>query len=308
MVRSLLVGFLLIAVGVAAGVVLSRRDEPAPAPVGRLRQPSRVASAPKFGQRPGERDTRLADANRRINQLEESLAAERAEHRRLQQRYDQLAAQQQPAHANAAQPQGVPNPGAPQPPAAPPVAAAPANQPPADPPPIDYSKSPMERALMTAGLDANKAAAVKRRYDEIELTEVYLRDQAAREEWVGTERFTEELAALEAQRLAVRDEIGDAAYDQYLFSLGRTNRVRIDDVMAGSPAAEVGLQAGDMILRYGDVRLFSPDELVAHSQSGNEGEMVRLVVIRNGTRFEVDVPRGPLGLRVNPTQDSPVPG
>jgi hypothetical protein len=45
-------------------------------------------------------------------------------------------------------------------------------------------------------------------------------------------------------------------------------------------AAQAGLQAGDLIVRYGDARLFAPRELVAESRSGTAGETVRVAIIR----------------------------
>ena len=169
----------------------------------------------------------------------------------------------------------------------------------------DSAKSAMVRALETAGLDPATAADIKRRHDEIALNEIYLRDQATREQWLNGPRFAEEMAAIDAERTPIRAEIGDDAYDRYLFALGETNRVRVDDVLVQSPAAQVGLQAGDLILRYGDVRLFTPGELVDETRSGTAGEVVRLMVNRNGERFEVEVPRGPLGLRVAAAHGAP---
>jgi hypothetical protein len=63
-----------------------------------------------------------------------------------------------------------------------------------------------------------------------------------------------------------------------------------------------------MILRYGDTRVFRPDELVAQTTAGQPGEMVRLVVIRQGNLISIDVPRGPLGLRINAAQSMPNSG
>ena len=120
-----------------------------------------------------------------------------------------------------------------------------------------------------------------------------------------TPRYQEEVASLEAQQVSIRDELGEEGYDRYLFSLGQTNRVRVDDVMSGSPAADAGLEVGDMILRYGDTRVFGPDELVAQTTAGQPGEMVRLVVIRQGNLISIEVPRGPLGLRINSAQAMP---
>ena len=214
-----------------------------------------------------------------------------------------------PVHANGggnAAPPAAPPPAAPPPEA---VAAAPVEQPPpAQPPEADYSKSAMERALIAGGLDPNTAADVKHKSDQLQMAQMYLRDQATREEWLDTPRYQEEVAALEAQQVSIRDELGEEGYDQYLFSLGQTNRIRIDDVMSGSPAADAGLEVGDMILRYGDTRVFAPDELVAQTTAGQPGEMVRLVVIRQGNLISIDVPRGPLGLRINAAQAMPRPG
>jgi C-terminal processing protease CtpA/Prc len=192
---------------------------------------------------------------------------------------------------------------------APTVAASAATEAPAAPAAdaiaIDHGKSAMERALAAAGLDPETAEDIKRRADQLTMSEMYLRDQATREQWVDSPRFAEEMEAIAAQRTSVRDEIGDDLYDRYLFALGRPNRVRVDDVFMQSPAEESGLREGDMIVRYGDTRIFAPDELVAATHSGTLGEPVQLEVVRNGERFEVEIRRGPLGLRVAPTQDNP---
>lgn len=185
---------------------------------------------------------------------------------------------------------------------------APAHEPPQGGPrarATDSGRSPMQRALAAAGVDSATAEGIKRRGDELALDEMYLRDQATREGWLDTPRFAEELASIEEQRTSVRDEIGDDAYDRYLFALGHPNRVRVQDVMAGSVAEEVGLRAGDMILRYGDTRIFHSDDLVEQTRDGEAGEPVRVQVLRDGERLEIDVPRGPLGLRIGAALNSP---
>lgn len=172
-------------------------------------------------------------------------------------------------------------------------------------PVIDGNKSAMQRALEAAGLDASTAEEIKRRGDQLAMTEVYLRDQATREGWLDSPRYSEEMAAIEAQRTSLRDELGDDTYDRYLFAQGRTNRVIVDDVMFQSVAEDVGLKSGDLIVRYDDTFLFSPDELVTQTHNGPIGETVTLEVVRAGVRFEVEVPRGPLGLRIGAAQDDP---
>ena len=170
---------------------------------------------------------------------------------------------------------------------------------------VDYSKSAMERALAAAGLDPGSAEDIKRRSDDLTMQEMELRDRATREQWLDTPRFTEEMAAIDAQKPSIRNEIGDEAYDRYLYAMGQPNRVRVDDVMLDSPAEQAGLQSGDMILSYGDARIFAPGELVAQTRTGTLGESVQLEVVRNGQQLQIDVPRGPLGLRIAATQDTP---
>jgi C-terminal processing protease CtpA/Prc len=170
---------------------------------------------------------------------------------------------------------------------------------------IDYSKSAMQRALEAAGLDEQTAESIKLRGDQLAMTEMYLRDQATREGWLDTPRFREEMAAIEAQRTSIREELGDEAYDRYLFALGRTNRVIVNDVMYDSVAEDVGLQTGDLIIRYGDSRVFATDELVTQTREGSVGDPVTVVISRGGKRMEIEVPRGPLGVRVGVTQDNP---
>lgn len=298
MKRGLLIGGLIIGLGAAATTALwPRTPSGAEAPARRVQRLDAPALPPLARV---ERD----DLAQRVERLTAQLAEERTERRRLEERLEAVVTQlasldgtvatAAPAasHAVVSDEAAV---------AAPDAGAAAA-------PPVDYSLSPMERALVAAGIDHATAADMKRRRDALTMQEMYLRDQATREKWVDTPRFSEELAAIQQQQTSVRDEIGDLAYDRYLFAEGRTNRVRVDEVLSDSPAFAVGLQPGDMILSYGETRLFAPDELVAETRSGTPGDTVRLQVVRAGQHFEVDVPRGPLGLRIDAAQDKPAEG
>ncbi len=90
---------------------------------------------------------------------------------------------------------------------------------------------------------------------------------------MDTPRFAEEMADIERQRTSIRDEIGDEAYDRYLAALDHPNRVAVDEVLLESPAAAAGLQAGDVVRRYADARIFAPNELVdCHPGRGCRGD------------------------------------
>lgn len=317
--RAILAAVLLVAIGaVSAAVVMSWRAATDLEPFAERAAPSTLASDrwPKAGAaRPDGARPRVA-LEQRIELLEATVAREAAERQRLEEQLDAVAAQLAACAAGeggaASPPVGGGDAGesaaaggtevaAAHAPAA--LAEVPAGD--TAPPPVDYSLSAIERGLVAAGVDRATAADIKRRGDELAMSEMHVRDLATREEWLDTPRFADEMAAIDAQRTSIRDEIGDEAYDRYLFAQGQTNRVRIDDVMTESPAALAGLQPSDMILRYGNTRIFAPDDLVAETRSGTAGELIRLEVIRNGERLEIDVPRGPLGLRIAPTQDQP---
>ena len=69
-------------------------------------------------------------------------------------------------------------------------------------------------ALVAAGLDPTRAAALRERWEEHTLDKLYLRDQAAREGWMMSPRHGREQYALAAR---LRDEIGEEAYAALLY-------------------------------------------------------------------------------------------
>lgn len=318
MSRTVVYGCVLVALGLVVGISLGWRGEAdrvepgAAAPGGR-----RISAFNKKSTGIVEREVRgdryTALLQRRVDRLASKLAAEADQRRRLEERIDSLATQLAALHGSgrvaapaAATPQSVA--------AAPPAdtaasgAPGPAASGAAGPGETDESITPMERALVAAGIDVATAAEMKRQEDESALAEIYLRNQAAREGWLNTPRFAEEMAEIQRQRTPIREAIGDDAYDRYLAALDQPNRVAVNEVLLDSPAAAAGLQAGDVVLRYGDTRVFAPNELVAATHDGIAGETVSVEIIRQGQRFEIEVPRGPLGVRVAATKGAPGEG
>jgi membrane-associated protease RseP (regulator of RpoE activity) len=159
--------------------------------------------------------------------------------------------------------------------------------------------------LVKAGITEMLADDIIRRKNEIDLQTLELRDRAVREGFLGTSRYTRELNALLERDVSLRDEIGDTAYDRYLYASGQANRVNVASVMQGSPADQAGIQSGDLILNYGDRQMFNWNELQDATTRGERGEYVNVAVLRNGQLYNFWVPRGPLGVRLGSKRVQP---
>ncbi len=162
-----------------------------------------------------------------------------------------------------------------------------------------------EDALLEAGFALDRVDELRRRLDAIDLERLRLRDRANREGWLQSPRYFDEYRALADPLRETRDEFGDEHYDWALFASGRPNRVEIVDVMAGSPASDVGLEAGDRLVAYAGQRVFGPGELQESTGQGRVGESVAVDFVRDGEERRVYVPRGPLGVRIQPASERP---
>jgi hypothetical protein len=159
-----------------------------------------------------------------------------------------------------------------------------------------------EPALLAEGVPADLAAELRERFDESRMDELYLRDQAAREGWLRTPRYREELGDL---RGGLREEIGDDDYDRLLYATGQNNRVIVRDVLQGSPALQVGLKAGDEVYSYDGRRIFDRSALLAATTEGKAGATVAIEVLRDGELMRYYLARGPIGISMKAAKRPP---
>ena len=280
---------LLIALGLAAGVGISQLipdSSSARSTAGDTAQGSESASAAELNTRLARLETRLAEETRARESLAETLAVLAEELAVLQ---DGLAEQ----------------------------AAGTASGPTADTPRAarrgfgrfsDEGEPPEARreALVAAGFGPDQAEAIVRREAELRMDAMYRRYDRMRGVETSDQPGPRFGAGLASNPL--RQELGDADYDRYLFATGQPNRVRVAEVIDTSPGAQAGLQADDLIISYAGERVFNFRELIGLTAAGEPGEMVAMEVVRDGSRTQVYVPRGPIGMvggrrtRVDPSE------
>ena len=162
-----------------------------------------------------------------------------------------------------------------------------------------------EAALVAQGVDEHRAARLREHFETLQMDELYLRDDAAREGWLGKPRYHKQVQELRAE---FREEIGDDDYDLLLYTSGRNNRVRLSNVLQNSPAAAAGIEPGDILVRYDGQAILDVRDLLSATTQGAAGSTVAVDLVRNGESLRLYVRRGPLGARIQPTRLFPAQG
>lgn len=159
--------------------------------------------------------------------------------------------------------------------------------------------------LIAAGIDPSLALDIKQRSDQWALARLELVDTAEREGWRRSDEFAEKMTELRDDRVDLREELGDDAYDSYLYVSGQDNRVVIQNIITGSAAQLSGIEQGDTFISYADQRVFTSRQLQVATRDGIRNELVPVVVQRNGQYLNLQVPRGPLGVTLGAVRVEP---
>ena len=160
-------------------------------------------------------------------------------------------------------------------------------------------------ALEAAGVPQITAEEIVWRQSELELERLELQDRAMREDWYRTNRYYKALRELNRDSIDLRSEIGEQAYDQYLYQTGETNRVNVKSVIQGSVAEQFGLLPGDIIESYGSERIYNYSDLRRATAEGDRDEMVPVLIRRDDIFIEVIMSRGPMGVRIKADTAAP---
>jgi len=155
----------------------------------------------------------------------------------------------------------------------------------------------IEGRLAASGFTPEQFEALRRREEGAQMRQIELNDRARREGWVNSPRYYEEFNKLTSGTESIRRELGDDAYDRYLFVSGRPNRIAVGTVIATSPAEQAGFQTADVIRSYDGDRVFSSAQLVNLRSAGDSGMPVVVEIIRDGEMMQITIPRGPMGIQ-----------
>ena len=162
-----------------------------------------------------------------------------------------------------------------------------------------------EQAMLDAGVDPTKVNFIKESFEQAEMDKLYLRDQAKREGWINSKRYTDAAKEIADRTKGLRDQLNETEYDAYLYAAGRSNRVIVSSLLSTSPASNAGIQPGDTILKYDNKRVYNWSDLTNATSEGSANDTVTVTIERNGQLQQVYLPRGPLGIRL--TTDSVAP-
>ncbi len=146
-------------------------------------------------------------------------------------------------------------------------------------------------ALVGAGLSQDRAEWLVNREAELQFEAMQARFEARRS-GEPLDRFDPAFNP----GAALRAEIGDLEYEQYLEAYNRPTSVAVGSVLESSPGHAAGLQPGDQILSYDGQRVFNTYELTEQTMQGDPGESVVVDILRDGAPMQVVLPRGPIGI------------
>jgi C-terminal processing protease CtpA/Prc len=156
--------------------------------------------------------------------------------------------------------------------------------------------------LVSVGVNPQEADDILRRISEQQYRRMELANLVRRNTSSDSRAYITELRELGQNQVSLRSELGDEAYEEYLMKTGQNNRVKVSTVMAGSPAEVIGLQSEDIIVSYGGQNIVTSDDIQHVELDGEIGSVTEVEILRDGSRINLTVPRGVLGVQLDAIQ------
>lgn len=170
---------------------------------------------------------------------------------------------------------------------------------------INTNVTPNSENLIASGINPDIAEDILRRMSQQDFRRLELQNLMHRSSSTQRRQYSKELRELNLNKISLRSEMGDDAYDEYLYVSGQNNRVKVSSVMAGSPAESSGFQTDDIILYYDDKKILSWPDVKAATMQGEIGSYTSVEIIRDGAQMSLMVPRGTLGVQLDAVQAEP---
>lgn len=103
-------------------------------------------------------------------------------------------------------------------------------------------------------------------------------------------------------RNEIVSQLGEGAYDGYLYATGQSNRL----IVSSTTNSETGIESGDRLHSLDGQRIYSTNDLKAGIASDQAADWLSLTVERNGEPVMLYIPRDNIGFRVERLRVNPV--
>lgn len=160
--------------------------------------------------------------------------------------------------------------------------------------------------LIEQGFAEADASQLVADLDALKLERLQIMYQANRPGGADTNELSSAMQALPSERQMIEERFGEEGYEKYLYASERPNRLVVQDVLNNSPAAAIGLKAGDQLISAANRRIYSVGDLMRAAASATGGQMA-LVIRRGDALIESTLPAGPLGVTTSLARIDPNP-
>ena len=154
--------------------------------------------------------------------------------------------------------------------------------------------------IINSGINAYVADDILFRIEQQNTRRLELESIIQTSELSERREYSKELRELLNNKITLRSEMGDDAFDQYLFLNSQNNRVKVSSIKPGSTAESAGIMPNDVILYYDNHKILSSTDIKLASANAEISSNTIVVINRDGEEFSITLPGGILDIEFEP--------
>ena len=159
--------------------------------------------------------------------------------------------------------------------------------------------------IINSGINSDTADEILYRIEQQNDRQSELHTLIQNSEASELREYGKELLEFNKNKISLRSEMGDDAYDQYLFLNRQNNRLKVTSVFSGSPAESAGIEPNDIILYYDNQKVLDLSDIRSAVSKGEIGSNTIVQIVRDGEEISLTLLSGTLGAQFEPVLVDP---